>query len=167
MHLVGRVMCRYDEALDQRLCAEHVMAIGAFQPNVLIVEDQEGPRKALYMILSSFYRIYTAETASVALKIIGESPIDLVIMDVGLPDLSGMEVLRRVRASGQAVKVIVVTGRGSLESAEEAMRLGAVAYLLKPFNLLEVLTLVQQGVKASAAELALRLPMMTKAALPG
>ncbi|MEQ1791464.1 MAG: response regulator [Nitrospiraceae bacterium] len=145
---------------------EHVMAPDEFQPNVLIVEDQEGPRKALLMILSSFYRIFTAETASAALKIIGESPIDLVIMDVGLPDISGMELLRRVRASGQAVKVIVVTGRGSLESAEEAMRLGAVAYLLKPFNLLEVLELVQQGVKTSAAELALRLPMITRAVSP-
>ena len=136
------------------------MATDASQPNVLIVEDQEGPRKALLMILSSFCRIFTAETASAALKIIDESPIDLVIMDVGLPDISGLELLRRVRASGQAVKVIVVTGRGSLESAEEAMRLGAVAYLLKPFNLLEVLELVQQGVKNSAAELALRLPKL-------
>lgn len=166
MHLVDFSRCRYAELSDQRWCMEHVMAPDEFQPNVLIVEDQEGPRKALLMILSSFYRIFTAETASAALKIIGESPIDLVIMDVGLPDISGMELLRRVRASGQAVKVIVVTGRGSLESAEEAMRLGAVAYLLKPFNLLEVLDLVQQGVKTSAAELALRLPMITRAVSP-
>jgi DNA-binding NtrC family response regulator len=72
-----------------------------------------------------------------------------------------------VRTSGQGVTVIVVTGRGSLESAEEAMRLGAVAYLLKPFNFLEVLTLVQEGVKASAAELILRLPMITRSVLPG
>ena len=160
-------MCRYDEALDRRLCAEHVMMAGSCQQNILIVEDQEGSRKALCMILSSFYRIYTAETASAALKILGECPMDLVIMDVGLPDISGMELLRRVRASGQAVKVILVTGRGSLESAEEAMRLGAVAYLLKPFNLLEVLALVQQGVKVSAAELALRLPMITRTVSPG
>jgi FixJ family two-component response regulator len=61
----------------------------------------------------------------------------------------------------------VVTGRGSLESAEEAMRLGAEAYLLKPFNLLEVLDLVQQGVKTSAAELAMRLPMITRTVSPG
>ncbi|MDP1767753.1 MAG: response regulator [Nitrospirota bacterium] len=143
------------------------MATVSSQPSVLIVEDQEGPRKALCMILSSFYRIYMAETAFAALKIISESHMDLVIMDVGLPDISGIELLRRVRASGQAVKVIVVTGRGSLESAEEAMRLGAVAYLLKPFNLLEVLDLVQQGVRTSAAELALRLPMITRTVSPG
>ena len=133
---------------------------------ILVVEDQEGPCAALIMILSPFYRVDAVETASAALKILLECPINLVIMDVGLPDISGMELLRRVRASGQAVKVIVVTGRGSLESAEEAMRLGAVAYLLKPFNLLEVLDLVQQGVKTSAAELALRLPMITRAASP-
>ncbi|MDP1945937.1 MAG: response regulator [Nitrospirota bacterium] len=143
------------------------MATSASQPNVLIVEDQEGPRKALCMILSSFYRIYTAETASAALKIIGESPMDLVIMDVGLPDISGMELLRRVRASGQAVKVIVVTGRGSLESAEEAIRLGAVAYLLKPYNFLEILALVENGTKVCVAEPILPVPIGTSSVSPG
>lgn len=78
--------------------------------NILIVEDQEGPRRALMMILGSFYRIHTAETASAALKIIVESPIDLMLMDVGLPDYSGIELLRRVRATGRDVKVIVMTG---------------------------------------------------------
>lgn len=143
------------------------MTTSVDKKNILIVEDQEGPRKALVMILGAFYQIYTAETASAALKILVECPMDLVIMDVGLPDFSGIELLRRVRTSGQGVTVIVVTGRGSLESAEEAMRLGAVAYLLKPFNFLEVLTLVQEGVKASAAELILRLPMITRSVLPG
>ena len=112
---------------------------------ILIVEDQEGPRRALMMILSSFYRIHTAETASAALKIIIDSPIDLILMDVGLPDYSGIELLRRVRASGREVKVIVMTGGASIESAEEVLRLGAVAYLLKPFNFQEVLTLVENA----------------------
>ena len=74
------------------------MAASLSDQTILIVEDQEGPRKALMMILSSFYRIYTAETASAGLKIIVDRPIDLVIMDVGLPDYSGVELLRRVRA---------------------------------------------------------------------
>ena len=121
---------------------------------ILIVEDQEGPRKALMMILSSFYRIYTAETASAGLKIIVDRPIDLVIMDVGLPDYSGVELLRRVRASGQDVKVIEMSGGGSIESAEEVLRLGAVAYLLKPFNFQELLTLVGDALKVKGGELA-------------
>jgi len=121
---------------------------------ILIVEDQEGPRRALMMILSSFYRIHTAETASAALEIIVESPIDLMLMDVGLPDYSGIELLRRVRASGRDVKVIVMTGGASIESAEEVLRLGAVAYLLKPFNFQEVLTLVENALKVKDPKLA-------------
>ena len=121
------------------------MAATLSDQTILIVEDQEGPRRALMMILSSFYRIYTAETASAALKIIIDSPIDLILMDVGLPDYSGIELLRRVRASGREVKVIVMTGGASIESAEEVLRLGAVAYLLKPFNFQEVLTLVENA----------------------
>jgi two-component system, OmpR family, KDP operon response regulator KdpE len=86
------------------------MAASLSDQTVLIVEDQEGPHKALMMILSPFYRIYTAETACAALKIIVDCPIDLVIMDVGLPDYSGIELLQRVRASGQDFKVIVMSG---------------------------------------------------------
>jgi DNA-binding NtrC family response regulator len=104
------------------------------------------------MILSSFYRVYAAETASSALKIIVDCPIDLVIMDVGLPDFSGIELLRQVRASGQDVKVIVMSGGGTIESAEDVLRLGAVAYLLKPFNFQEVLTLIADVLKAKDAE---------------
>lgn len=130
------------------------MAATPSEPTILIVEDQEGPRRALMMILSSFYRIYTAETATAALKIIVECPIDLILMDVGLPDYSGIELLRRVRATGQEVKVIVMTGGASIESAEEVLRLGAVAYLLKPFNFQEVLTLVEDALKVKDTKLA-------------
>ncbi len=128
------------------------MAASLSDRTILIVEDQEGPRKALIMILSSFYRIYSAETASAALKIIVDCPIDLVIMDVGLPDYSGIELLRRVRASGKDVEVIVMSGGGTIESAEDVLRLGAVAYLLKPFNFQEVLTLIADVLKAKDAE---------------
>jgi DNA-binding NtrC family response regulator len=128
------------------------MAASLSDRTILIVEDQEGPRKALMMILSSFYRVYTAETASSALKIIVDCPIDLVIMDVGLPDYTGIELLRQVRASGQDVKVIVMSGGGTIESAEDVLRLGAVAYLLKPFNFQEVLTLIADVLKAKDAE---------------
>ena len=130
------------------------MAATLSDQTILIVEDQEGPRRALMMILSSFYRIYTAETASAALKIIIDSPIDLILMDVGLPDYSGIELLRRVRASGRDVKVIVMTGGASIESAEEVLRLGAVAYLLKPFNFQEVLTLVENALTEKDPKLA-------------
>lgn len=143
------------------------MATGALQPNILIVEDQEGPRKALCMILGSFYRIYEAETASAALKMLGECSMDLVIMDVGLPDYSGLELLRRMRMRGYNVKVIVMSGGGNVESAEEAMRLEALAYLLKPFNFLEVLDIVASGMKTGVAVPILPVPIRTCSVLLG
>ena len=63
-------------------------------------------------------------------------------------------MLRRVRASGRDVKVIVMTGGASIESAEEVLRLGAVAYLLKPFNFQEVLTLVENALTEKDPKLA-------------
>ena len=103
---------RYNYPAGYCTGSEYGMAASLSDRTILIVEDQEGPRKALMMILSSFYRVYSADTASAALKIIVDCPIDLVIMDVGLPDYSGIELLRRVRASGQDVKVIVMSGGG-------------------------------------------------------
>lgn len=119
------------------------MAVSLFDRNILIVEDHAGVSTALRVILCSFHHVDIAGTAGAAMKFLIESPVNLAIIDVGLPDFSGMELLRRMRATGQDVKVIVMTGRGSFEAAEEALRLGAVAYLLKPFNLQEILTLVQ------------------------
>ncbi len=128
------------------------MAISLSDKRILIVEDHEGVRKALRVILSPFYCVDIAETACAALKIIIDRPIDLAIMDVDLPDYDGVELLRRVRVSRRDVKVIVISGRGSIESAKETLLLGAMAYLLKPFNFAEILTLVEAGLKVENAE---------------
>ena len=128
------------------------MAISLAGQRILIVEDDVGIRKLLCVILSHFYRVDIAETACASLKIIFEHPIELVIMDIGLPDYDGIELLRRVRASGSDVKVIVISGGGTMESAIEVLRLGALAYLLKPFNIAELLALIEDGLKARNAE---------------
>lgn len=146
---------------------EYVMAVRLGEQNILIVEDQEGPRAALMMILRSFYRVDIAETAQDALEVIVERPVDLVIMDIGLPDFSGVELLRRVRASGRNVKVIVMSGGGSIESADDVMRMGAVAYLLKPFNFQEVLNLVQSALQTPQIEALAGVSMSANSVLPG
>ncbi len=128
------------------------------EQRILIVEDQEGPCAALMMILGPFYQVGSVETAAAALELVVQNPIDLVIMDVGLPDYSGIELLRRIRAAGRDVKVIVMSGGGSVESADDVLQLGAVAYLLKPFNFQEVLTLVQNALQASSVESPPRVP---------
>jgi DNA-binding NtrC family response regulator len=117
---------------------------------ILIVEDQDGPRQALAAILRPHYHICTADTARAALHIMRTEPVDLVIEDVGLPDRNGIELLRDLK-SMKDVQVIVISGAGTLESARDALRLGALAYLLKPLNVGELLDLVHETLDRQAA----------------
>ncbi len=128
------------------------MGTSECDPTILIVDDQEGPRAVLTVLLCPLYRVYTAATAGAALKAIAEHPIDLVIADVGLPDYSGIELFRKMKVIRHDAKVIMMSGGGTIESALDAMQLGAAAYLLKPFNVQEVLALVQDALQIKLAE---------------
>lgn len=114
------------------------------KPTVLIVEDEVGPRNALQIILRPFYNLHSVDNGHAALRILQEHKIDLITLDVKLPDQSGLEVLQQVKARYHDVEVVVITGYGSLRSAMDATRFGAAAYLLKPFNVTELLAIIDQ-----------------------
>lgn len=120
---------------------------------VLIVEDEVGPRELLVTLLSQDYQVYTANTAAAALRILEQRPVDLIIEDVGLPDRNGIDLLRDLKSHyDNNAKVIMISGAGTVQSAQDAMSLGAVAYLLKPFNIEELLTLVHDTLEQRTAE---------------
>ena len=75
-----------------------------------------------------------ALTGGAALQVLADQPVDLVLLDVGLPDMSGLEVLRTLRTRGTPADVIVVTSVRDLEVVRSAVSSGAVQYLLKPFT---------------------------------
>lgn len=113
------------------------------QANILIVEDEEGPREALKVSLSPYFNLYTVDRAEVAQQILATHPIDLITLDLKLPDQPGTDFLSQIRENGHDVDVIIITGYGTLQSAIDAIRHGVAAYILKPFNvsdLLEVIT---------------------------
>jgi putative two-component system response regulator len=114
------------------------------KPTILIVEDEAGPRNALQIILRPFYNLHSVDNGHAALRVLQEEPIDLITLDVKLPDQSGLEVLQQVKSRHHEVEVVVITGYGSLRSAMDATRLGAAAYLLKPFNVTELLAIIDQ-----------------------
>ena len=114
------------------------------KPTILIVEDEIGPRNALQIILRPFYQIHTVENGHEALRVLEEERIDLVTLDIKLPDQNGLEVLQQLKTHHQDVEVVVITGYGSLRSAMDATRYGAAAYLLKPFNVTELLAIIDQ-----------------------
>ena len=111
---------------------------------ILIVEDEKGPRQALLSLLQPQYSVYTAESLSEARSLLQQCQIDLVILDLKLPDGDGTLLLREIHAAGSPTAVIIVTGYGSVESAVVAQECGAAGYLLKPFNGYELMTLTHQ-----------------------
>ncbi|WNM63339.1 HD domain-containing phosphohydrolase [Candidatus Nitrospira neomarina] len=114
------------------------------QANILIVEDEEGPREALKVILSPYFNLFTVDRAEIAHQILKTHPIDLVTLDLKLPDLSGNDLLSQIRKDGKDVDVIIITGYGTLQSAIEAIRHGVAAYILKPFNVSELLDTINK-----------------------
>ncbi len=111
---------------------------------ILIVEDEPGPRNSLAMILRPFYHLHVVDNAHAARRMLREQPIDLVTLDLKLPDCQGMDLLQEIKLERNEVEVIIITGYGSLKSAMDGIRYGAAGYLLKPFNVAELIALTQQ-----------------------
>ncbi len=114
------------------------------KPTVLVIEDEAGPRDALKVVLRPFFNILAAENGESALQILGREAIDLVTLDQRLPNRQGIELLQEIKLDHPSVEVIIVTGYGSLKSAMEGIRHGAAGYLLKPFNVTELINLINQ-----------------------
>jgi putative nucleotidyltransferase with HDIG domain len=114
------------------------------QQTVLVIDDETGPRDALKVILRTFCNVRSAENAKTALEVLGQEPIDVITLDQKLPDRHGLDLLKDIKCHRPDVEVIIVTGYGSLKSAMEGIRHGAAGYLLKPFNVNELTTLIQQ-----------------------
>ncbi len=114
------------------------------KPTLLVIDDEAGPRDALRVILRPFFNIQTAESASAAISVLNSQTIDLITLDQKLPDRQGIELLQDIKQHHAGVEVIIITGYGSLKSAMEGIRHGAAGYLLKPFNITELLSLVNQ-----------------------
>jgi cyclic di-GMP phosphodiesterase len=111
---------------------------------ILIVDDDTGPRESLNMILKPFFNIYLASNGQEALSMIKQYPIDLVILDLKMPGIQGTEVLKEIKRQYSETEVIVLTGYGSLKSAVESIRYGAADYLLKPFNVAEIISVINK-----------------------
>lgn len=114
------------------------------KPTVLVVDDEAGPRDALKVILRPFFNIQAAESARAAIDVLNSQQIDLITLDQKLPDRQGIDLLQDIKHDHADVEVIIITGYGSLKSAMEGIRHGAAGYLLKPFNVTELITLINQ-----------------------
>ena len=114
------------------------------KPSILIVDDESGPREALKVILRPFFNIHSVDSGAAALDALKEHRIDLVTLDLKLPDRSGIDLLQEIKRDQEHVEVIIITGYGSLKSAMDGIRYGASGYLLKPFNVTELIEVINR-----------------------
>lgn len=113
---------------------------------VLVVDDERGARMTLEVPLRlSGYEVMALADAGEAIKIAQKEPFDLLLTDVYMPGIGGLELVRWFREFSPETKIIVMTGQGSLETAMQAVEQGAIDFIAKPFDIKDVLALVRRA----------------------
>lgn len=126
------------------------MAAAVPMHNILLVEDEPSVARGLEMVLTDEgYGVNLAATGSDALDKFGGSGFDLVVADLRLPDIDGLEVIRRIKELRPDTRVIIITGYPSVSSAISAVRLGVEDYLRKPFTDDELVSVVGEALQGS------------------
>ena len=123
------------------------MIANADLPQVLVIDDEMGPRESLRMLLKPSYQVHTADSVERGLQLLSEKKPDAIVMDIRMPGLTGIEGLRRIRQIDPHLSVIMLTGFGALETAKEALRLGANDYISKPFDAREMREVISRNIE--------------------
>jgi len=125
--------------------------------SILIIDDEPHlPHQFARFLRKRGYEVSTAADGEAGLQELQRSDIDLVLLDLRLPKLGGLEVLERIRQLDHEIPVVILTAYGDVQTAVAAMKLGAADYLLKGFDLEELLLVVQRALETSAMSRELR-----------
>ena len=127
-------------------------ATRAIRPAILVVDDDPGLRESFRLILEDEYEVLDVPDGAQALDIVRSYQVDLVLLDIRLPGMDGLEVLERIKALDDQLDVILVTAVKTVRTAVSAMKLGALDYLTKPFDEEEVLTVIRRALEKRALE---------------
>ncbi|MFH1386842.1 MAG: sigma-54 dependent transcriptional regulator [bacterium] len=105
------------------------------KPNILVVDDEQSLRDSMQMLLEERYQVFLAGSGKEAINVIKKNRIDLVLLDIMLPEISGLEVLKIIKSLDDSIEVIMVTAVITVGKAVEAIRSGAYDYITKPFDI--------------------------------
>ena len=123
------------------------MTVSPELPQILVIDDEVGPRESLRMLLKPDYQVHTADCVETGIRLLREKHPDAIIMDIRMPGTTGIDGLRRIREIDPNLSVIMLTGFGALETAQEALRLGANDYINKPFDAREMQEVIGRNVE--------------------
>jgi len=118
--------------------------------SVLIIDDEQSVRESIRMILEyEGFEVNQAVDGEIGLKEIAEQPVDLVLLDVKMPGMDGLEVLQEIRKRSPELPVVMVSGHGTVETAVEATKLGAFDFLSKPLDRDRLLVVVRNALNTA------------------
>lgn len=124
------------------------MSAGAGPPRILVVDDEPAIRRFLRVSLTaSGHIISELESGLPAIDAARRGAADLILLDLGLPDIDGLEVIRQIRAAGSAVPIVVLSSRDNETAKVEALDLGADDYVTKPFGVDELLARIRAALR--------------------
>ncbi|MDD5067000.1 MAG: response regulator [bacterium] len=116
--------------------------------SILIVDDETGIRELLKKILlNSAYQVYTAESGLGALEKVKEGGVDIVLLDLLLPDMNGVEILKRIKELNPFIEVLMISGHGTIKDGVETIKAGAYDFIQKPFDINLLLAVVTRAIK--------------------
>jgi len=102
---------------------------------LLIVDDEEGPRQSLRIVFKDDYNILLADNGTKAVELLKQHSVDAAVLDIRMSGMSGVELLGKIKEIDPAVEIIMLTAYETIETARQALRLGACDYLTKPFDI--------------------------------
>jgi PAS domain S-box-containing protein len=123
---------------------------------ILVVDDEMGPRESLRMILKPRHDIATADSGEAALRTLKSFHPDLIFMDIKMPQMDGIELLRRIKGIDPSIEVVMITAYASLETVKNALTHGAFEYLIKPFSRQDLEETVRRALARRQTEMGTR-----------
>jgi DNA-binding NtrC family response regulator len=120
------------------------------KPQVLVVDDEAGVRESLRMVLKDRFEVEVATCGNQALDLIAREPFEVVLLDILMPGMDGLEVLEQVKQRAATPQVIMLTATRTVKTAVTAMKLGACDYITKPFDVDELLLIMDRAVQSAA-----------------
>ncbi|RZB30584.1 MAG: hypothetical protein SRB1_02864 [Desulfobacteraceae bacterium Eth-SRB1] len=114
---------------------------------ILVVDDESGVRRSFNMVLKDEYKVLLAGTGKKAVDIYTKHAIDLVLLDILLPDIDGIDLLKKLKQTDPNTEIIMVTAVNDLQTAVKAIKLGAYEYIIKPFIVEDVLTIISRALE--------------------
>jgi len=114
---------------------------------ILVVDDENGVRQSFKMVLKEAYEVLLAGTGKEAIGIFTTTAVDLILLDIRLPDINGLDLLKKLKELDPNTEIIMVTAVKEIQSAVKAIKLGAYEYVVKPFVVDDVLTIIERALE--------------------